>query len=123
MSPDDLMDTSVEHRDGVVVFVVEGEVDVTTAPVLGGAIADALVEQPSAFVIDLSAVQFLASAGLKVLVQTAEKVDRQTDFAVVAKGPATERPIRITGLDSKFSLYPTLDDALRVVSKAAERRR
>jgi anti-sigma B factor antagonist len=31
---------------------------------------------------------------------------------VVARGPATRRPIHLTGLDKTFPLYPTLDDAL-----------
>jgi anti-anti-sigma factor len=117
MSPGDLIATSVEHRDGVVVLVVEGEVDAGTAPVLTAAIDDVLVEEPSALVIDLSAVRFLASAGLQVLVLTSEKVRGRAAFAVVASGPVTTRPIRLTTLDSTFSVHETLDDALVAVSK------
>jgi anti-anti-sigma factor len=116
------MATSVEHRQGVAVLTVEGEVDVTTAPVLHRAIADALVDEPSALVIDLSAVQFLASAGLQILVEANDEVRGRADLAVVATGPATRRPIQLTGLDSMFSLHNSLDDALLAVSKDADGR-
>jgi anti-sigma B factor antagonist len=120
MSPEDLMATSVEHRDGVVVLKVEGEVDTITAPNLVAAIVAVLAEEPSAVVMDLSAVKFFASAGLQVLGQTAKKVRGRADFAVVASGPATLRPIRLTGLDSIFELYTTLDGALRGMSTTTE---
>lgn len=122
MSPGDLIATSVEHRGGVVVLVVEGEVDVSTAPVLRAAIDDVLAEEPSELVIDFSAVTFLASVGLQILVLTNERVSGRARFAVVASGPATSRPIRLTGLDSMFSLYESLDAGLTGGSSHAEDR-
>ena len=98
MSPGDLIATSVQHRDGVVVLAVEGEIDIATAPVLDAAVAEALAEKPAALVIDLSAVTFLASAGVRILVQTAEQLSGRACFAVVASGVATTRPIQLTRL-------------------------
>ncbi|POX07967.1 anti-anti-sigma factor, partial [Serratia marcescens] len=46
---------------------------------------------------------------------TYEKLGKDTGFGVVARGPATRRPIHLTGLDKTFPLYPTLDDALTAV--------
>lgn len=94
------------------VLAVGGEIDVTTAPALETAIADVLADEPSILVIDFSGVQFLGSAGLRILAQTAEKVGESAHFAVVASGPVTSRPIQVTGLDDTFSLYATVDDAL-----------
>jgi anti-anti-sigma factor len=67
-------------------------------------------------VIDLSAVTFLASAGVRILVQTAEQLSSRACFAVVASGAATTRPIQLMRLDSMFALHETLDAALAVVS-------
>jgi anti-sigma B factor antagonist len=111
----DPITTSVARREGVTVLTVGGEIDLATAPTLEAAIADVLTDEPPALVIDLSPVQFLASAGLQILVATHEKVSKAASFAVVANGPATSRPIQLTGLDEVFPLYPTLDDALIAV--------
>jgi anti-anti-sigma factor len=104
--------TSVEHRDGVVVLAVAGDIDAATASVLDAAVADVLAEDPSALIVDLAAVTFLGSAGLQIFVGTYEKLSESGRFAVVADGPATSRPIQLTRLDEVFPLYPTLDDAL-----------
>jgi anti-sigma B factor antagonist len=113
---------SVARRDGAAVLSVGGEIDLATAPALEAAIAAVLAEDPPALVIDLSAVEFLASAGLRILVTTQDKVAESARFAVVANGPATSRPIQLTGLDETISLYPTLDDALGAVRASADER-
>jgi anti-anti-sigma factor len=102
----------VEDRDGVSVVSVTGEIDLVTAPALEQALGTVIADDPTALVIDLSAVEFLGSVGLKILAATYEKLGKSTEFGVVARGPATRRPIHLTGLDKTFPLYPTLDDAL-----------
>jgi anti-sigma B factor antagonist len=104
--------TSVQHRDGVAVLAVGGEIDLVTAPSFEKAIEDVLADDPAKFVIDLSQVTFLASAGLQLLVAANERVSKAGEFAVVADGPATSRPIELTDLDKIFALYPSLDEAV-----------
>ncbi len=94
------------------VVSVSGEIDLVTAPALEQAIGAVVADGPTALVIDLSAVEFLGSVGLKILAATYEKLGQTTEFGVVARGPATRRPIHLTGLDKTFPLYQTLDDAL-----------
>jgi anti-anti-sigma factor len=96
----------------VSVVSVSGEIDLVTAPALEQAISAVVAGGPTALVIDLSAVEFLGSVGLKILAATYEKLGGTSEFGVVARGPATRRPIHLTGLDKTFPLYPTLDDAL-----------
>jgi anti-anti-sigma factor len=107
----DPITTSVNFTDGVAVVTVSGEIDLATVPAFEAAIADALTRQPDALIVDLTDVDFLASAGLQSLVATRENVAASARFAVVANGPATSRPIQLTGLDQILSLYPTLPDA------------
>ncbi|BCI92312.1 hypothetical protein NIIDMKKI_75180 [Mycobacterium kansasii] len=47
-------------------------------------------------------MDFLASAGMTVLVTANAQVVAPTRFAVVADGPATSRPIKLMGIDSVF---------------------
>jgi anti-sigma B factor antagonist len=96
----------------ILVLSVGDPVDTLTAPVLTEAIGAAFAQSPAGVVVDLSAVDFLASAGMNVLVAAQREYGAAGRFAVVADGPATSRPIKLLGIDKYFALYPTLDDAL-----------
>ena len=112
LSETDAITTSVERRDDVTLLAVGEVVDLATAPALEEAIDGLLAEEPKALIVDLSAVTFLASVGLRLLVSTHEKVSKSGEFAVVASGPITSRPIQLTRLDQVFAMYTTLDEAL-----------
>jgi anti-sigma B factor antagonist len=107
--------TSVALRDGVAVLSVGGDIDLATAPVLEAAIAQVTAGNPRSVIIELSAVDFLASTGLRILVAAQEMVSKSAGFAVVANSPATSRPIQLTGLAEVLSVHPTLDAALAAV--------
>lgn len=108
----DTMTTSVAAREGATVLAVAGEVDLATAPALENAIEAVLGQRPAALIIDLSAVSFLASAGMATLVAAHQRAGEATRIAVVADGPATSRQLKMTSLDQVFSLFATLDEAL-----------
>ena len=113
--------TSVEHRYGVAVLAVGGEIDMVTAPQFEKAIIDVLADDPATLVIDLTEVTFLASEGLRllatankrfVLATASKRFGESGGFAVIAAAPATIRPIELTDLDEVFDVYLSLDDAL-----------
>ncbi|GAA5078225.1 STAS domain-containing protein [Nocardia iowensis] len=108
----DTMTTTVAAQDGATVLTVAGEVDLATAPALESSIETILNGKPSALIIDLSAVSFLASAGMAVLVATHQRAGDATAIAVVADGPATSRQLKMTSLDQVFAVYSTLQEAL-----------
>lgn len=112
LSAPDSITATVSDHDGVAVLSIGGEIDLVTAPALEEAIGGVITDNPQALIIDLSGVEFLGSVGLKILAATYEKLGDSAEFGVVARGPATRRPIHLTGLDKTFPLYPTLDDAL-----------
>lgn len=102
-----------KHQVGeAIVLTVAGEVDMLSAPRLAQAIQTASAAKPGALIVDLSKVDFLASAGMTVLLTAQAEASAPTGFAVVAQGPATSRPIKLMGIDSVLPLYSTLDDAL-----------
>ncbi|MDA0251568.1 MAG: STAS domain-containing protein [Actinomycetota bacterium] len=99
-----------------VVISVAGVLDMLTAPQLEAVIAAALPKSPSAIIIDLSEVDFLASAGMGVLVEARERAGGTMKFGVVADGPATSRPLKLVGLADMIGLHPTLDEARSALS-------
>lgn len=112
MSGADAISTLVERRSGVTILNVEGVVDLATSPPLEELLAQLIDEGPTALVMDLTAVSFLASVGLRILAETHERIGGTGKFAVVATGPVTARPIQLTKLDEFLALYPTVDDAV-----------
>ena len=119
VSAADPITTSVEHRGGVAVVSIGGEIDSSTAPAFEAVIAEALEEDPPVLVIDLSEVAFMASVGLRILAATQEKVGKSIQIAAVADNAAASRPMQLTGLDDLISLYPTVDVALTALGQAA----
>ena len=102
--------------NGITVVAVAGEVDTASAPLLTEQTNQALATNPAALVIDLTDVEFFASAGLEVLVATHHAGGAATKVVVVAEGPATSRPITLTGVDQIVPLYAALDDAIAALS-------
>ena len=102
--------TIQQQRIGQIeVLSVGGVVDMLTAPQLEEAIAAAAKESPQGVIVDLGAVEFLASAGMGVLVATRDALPESVGFAVVAEGPATSRPLKLVGIAEVVGLYATLD--------------
>lgn len=83
-----------------------------TSPQLETAIDAALEQKPAGVVIDFTDVEFLASAGMGVLVAAHDKAGSDVAISVVAEGPATSRPLKLVGIADIVSLYPSLDEAL-----------
>ena len=98
--------------DRVAVVSVSGVVDMLTSPQLETAINGALEQGPAGVVIDFTDVEFLASAGMGVLVAAHDKAGSDVAFSVVADGPATSRPLKLVGIADIVNLYPSLDDAI-----------
>jgi anti-sigma B factor antagonist len=115
-NPDDLVITVELGDGGAAVLRVTGEIDMRTAPELRRHVTEA-VTTGNALVIDLEKVEFLASAGLSILVELArEASDTGLRWAVVATGRAVLRPIEAVGLLSIVPTHPTVADAVAAVN-------
>jgi anti-sigma B factor antagonist len=101
---------------GAVVLSVHGDVDALTAPRLTEALLGTQSGHPAAVIVDLTGVEFLASAGMTALVTAHQQLSPSVQFMVVADGPGTSRPLKLMGIDSLLALYPTLDEALSAIA-------
>lgn len=98
------------------VLAVAGVVDMLTASQLEEAITAAAKDSPQGVVVDLVAVDFLASAGMGILVAARDELPASVKFAVVADGPATSRPLKLVGIADVVGLHATLDEALAALA-------
>ncbi|MCK0174149.1 STAS domain-containing protein [Mycobacterium sp. 852013-51886_SCH5428379] len=109
-------ETSESWIDRNVVVSVSGVVDMLTAPQLESAIRAGLAQKPAGVVVDFSAVEFLASAGMGILVAVHDEVAPDVKFCVVAEGPATSRPLKLLGIADIIPLYATVDEAIAALN-------
>lgn len=103
------MNLDIEQHavDGWTVLSVTGEIDLATAPEMDAALAAA----DGDVILDLSAVSFMDSTGIRSLVaahRAAESADR--GFRIVV-GRQIERLLEMTGLDGTLPLAGSLDNA------------
>ena len=109
--------TIKQQRIGEVAVVsVAGVIDMITAPQLEDAISTAAKESPRGVIVDLGAVDFLASAGMGILVAARDELPAAVHLAVVADGPATSRPLKLVGIAEIVGLHATLDEALAALA-------
>lgn len=100
----------------VTVLAVSGTLDVLSAPDLETRIKATAATSPAAVVVDLGDVDFLGSSGMGVLVTAHSDLTPATRFVLVADGPATSRPLKLIGIADIIDIFPTLDEALSVLS-------
>ena len=105
--------TIEQQRIGdIEVLSVAGVVDMLTASQLEDAIAAAGQKSPQGVIVDLGAVDFLASAGMGILVAARDELPSSVQLSIVADGPATSRPLKLVGIADLIGVYATLDQAL-----------
>ena len=109
------MDLTLETRetDGKTVVAVGGEIDVYTAPKLRDKISELVGNGVYEIVVDLSAVEFLDSTGLGVLVGGLKKVRAHDgSLALVCNQDRLLKIFRITGLAKVFVIHDSPEAAL-----------
>ncbi|WP_246537899.1 STAS domain-containing protein [Saccharopolyspora endophytica] len=106
--------STVTEWSGRTSFVTaNGEVELVNAPRLGAVLNQVVDERPDVLVLDITAVTFLSSAGLAVLVRAHRNSSAVGAlFRVVANNPATLRPIQLMGLDQEFEVFADGEGAL-----------
>jgi anti-sigma B factor antagonist len=94
-----LMTVLVSRSPRGLCLYVRGEVDSASAPQLREQLAAAVASDAAEVVVDLTAVDFLDSAGLCALAVThKEATARGTRMRVLAATRAVVRPLQVTGL-------------------------
>jgi anti-sigma B factor antagonist len=112
----------VRHRDlgdGLCVVVLDGEVDLATAPVLKSAVTELPPTGLSRFVLDLSGVGHMDSTGLGVLVGFRRRLADHSRMAIAGARSNVRAVIELTGLD--FQVFGTVEEAVAHLEEVRER--
>jgi anti-sigma B factor antagonist len=111
------VDTSWSGR--IAVLSVSGTLDMLSAAALQNSIDTALHDHPAALIVDLTKVDFLASAGMSVLIAASDAAATEVRFLLVAHGPTTARPLELTGVTEIIEMYTALTEALAEAETSA----
>jgi anti-sigma B factor antagonist len=104
------MDVKTSQQDGVSVFQVNGEINISSSPEL----KKSFEKNPSKkVVIDLAQVGYIDSSGLATLVEMLKKTKSQGgSLALAGMSDKVKSLFEITKLDKLFAICPNLQDAL-----------
>ena len=104
----------VSEQNGFAVLAVSGEVDVATVPRLREQLHGLVAQGSNKIIVNLDGVDFLDSTGLGVLVGALKRVrSNDGDLYLVCTQPRIRKVFEVTGLTKVFSLFDTVDDAVK----------
>jgi anti-sigma B factor antagonist len=109
-----LADLQVSREGDVVLARIVGEVDMSNADELHVALAAAVPVEANGIVLDLSAVDYLDSAGIRMIYHLNEAVQarRQTLQVVIPAGSMVADVLRLAGVADYIGAIETVDEAL-----------
>ena len=95
------------------VVSVDGEVDISRAPVLREELRRSVANHDIGLVVDLSDTEYLDSAGVNVLFELAEELsERQLAFAIVVpEGGLVERVVTLVDLAAVARIHRSVAEA------------
>ena len=93
-------------RDGALVVVVQGELDMATSPQLDEALAEARDTNAASILVDLKGVSFIDSTGLNVLMRHVCAEDDRARFRLTRASAQAQRLFQLTGTSKYLRFVP-----------------
>ncbi|MDQ1035280.1 stage II sporulation protein AA (anti-sigma F factor antagonist) [Streptomyces sp. V3I8] len=113
MAPSSRLSVDDVTLDGIRVLVLRGEIDHTTKDHLAQTLLPRDGAAPSRTVLDFSAVTFMDSSGVNILVAAYQAAHRAQGWIRIAGAQeAILRVLHIVALDDLINCHPTLEQAL-----------
>jgi anti-anti-sigma factor len=114
-----IADVQFSDHDRVVVARLTGEVDLSNAESIESAILEATPNQALALILDVSALDYLDSAGIHLIYKLREKLRSRGQalrLVIPAESPSTDA-LRLAGVSQVVDTAQTLEMALREFSE------
>ncbi len=112
------METRHERRDGILIFTAVGRVDGVTSAAFESALVTLLASREERAVLDLTGVDYVNSAGLRVLLKAAKHLSGKGALVLCGLQPPVQQLLELAGLDKLFVSEPTLERALARLTPA-----
>jgi len=112
------MDISQEQLNGVVVVTPRGRIDSTTSGALEAHLLNLSKTQQPRIVVDFMNVDYISSAGLRVMLTLAKRVrDARGALALCSLGETVRQVFELAGFLPLFTIEGSRDVAVRAVGE------
>lgn len=107
MGAEEQLQIDVRREAERAVVALDGELDMASAPLLERALQDEQIGPDTMLVLDLQALQFIDSTGLRAILSLRESArERGQQFAVTRGSPQVQRLLDITGVSDHLQTAP-----------------
>jgi anti-anti-sigma factor len=106
------MEIKIEESDGIVVASIKGKLDSNTAPQAQEKIAGQ-IKPALKMVLDMSACEYISSAGLRLILMVAKLLARQNgNGAIAGLSPEMRDIMDMTGFGNVLPGFKTVSEAM-----------
>lgn len=98
------MKTDIQINGASMTIALEGRLDTLTAPELQEELKDKPLAEISEITLELSKLDYISSAGLRVLLQAFRSMKPGGVLKVVNANPITKKVFEVTGFDNIFTI-------------------
>jgi anti-anti-sigma factor len=99
-------------KPGIIRMDLSGELDASTAAQFRDEINQAAGQELKRLVLFMEALDYMASAGIRVLVFAKQKMGADVDIYVVAAQDAVKETLKLTGLEGALFIHDVYDAAV-----------
>jgi len=108
------MQIKEEKQNEVYIFKLDGRLDSNTSPAFEEKVADAIAKGAKQMVIDFEGLEYLSSAGLRVILKTTKDLKRlEGKLVLCSMADYVKEVFEISGFDSFLPITASRDDALK----------
>jgi len=108
------MNLSERTVKDIYIISISGRMDTANAKDIEAKLNEVIDKNSSKIIINLAAVDYISSSGLRVLLAAYKRQGQKNNtLVVVSVQPSIEKIFRITGLDRIFTIYPTEEIAIQ----------
>lgn len=108
---------NTEQKEGVLIAKPEGRIDGVNARDFHEALTKAIGADSSAVLVDLAAINYISSAGLRTFLLVAKTLQqRSAQFALCSLSDPIREIFEISGFDKIIAIHPSEGEALAALS-------
>jgi anti-sigma B factor antagonist len=112
------MEISQTEENGIVSISIKGRLDADSAPEAEKVVKEALERQTNRFLFNLKALEYLSSAGLRVLLSAAKEMRRRDGKIVLCSLNEFVREIfEVSGFQSLIPIADSVEAGVEVLSQ------
>ncbi len=106
----------IEHRveNEILIFAIKGRLDAATASTAEDTIKETMADDTKQLLFDLSALEYLSSGGLRVILGAAKEIRRREGkVALAALKPYVYEIFEVSGFTAMIPIKDTVEEGLK----------